>query len=414
MAKQAQLSELLPGGVNSPVRSFAGAGCTPIYAKTANGAYLTATNNQHYIDYIHGWGAVILGHAHPAITSAIKQQVTNGTSYGVTTELEYQFAKELSKRTKLPMSRAVNSGTEATMTAIRLARGYTKKDLLIKFAGCYHGHSDSLLVAAGSGALTFGKPTSAGVPNNTAKATLVLPYNDPQQVIDCFTKYGNKIAGVILEPIAGNMNLVIPNKEFIQTIAKQCKKYNALLISDEVMTGLRATPGLAITDYFQTKPDLACLGKVIGGGMPVAAVMGSKKIMQHLAPTGPVYQAGTLAGNPICLAAGLATLKQLTKHAYSKLNNSAKQLCQAFSNNNIQAQHVGGMVGFYLSGHLPSQLSDIEAINQKTFNKFHQAMLNNGVLLPPSKFEACFIGLSHNRNILKQTQQAIEQAVSQL
>lgn len=404
------------------MRSFAGAGvgCAPVHAVSGTGAWITTTSGTRLVDFIHGWGSIIAGHAHPAVTTAIATQAQLGTGFGLTNELEVRLAVALAQRTGLPMSRAVNSGTEATMTAIRLARGHTGRELLLKFAGCYHGHSDALLVAAGSGGLTFGNPSSAGVPVATATTTLVLPYNDTEALRDCLQQHGNQLAAVILEPIAGNMNLVVPTQEFIDEIAAGCMHHGAVLISDEVMTGLRATPGLTIRDRFGVEPDLACLGKVIGGGLPVAAVVGSSEIMNKLAPVGPVYQAGTLAGNPVCLAAGLATLELLDAAAYSQLEHSAATLCATLTETaaaaevTLCAQHVGGMAGYYFCAELPTTLAAVEQTDVTAFEQFHQAMLAAGVLLPPSRFEACFVGLAHDAEALAHSRAGMEQAFAQL
>ena len=406
--------KLLPGGVNSPVRSFAGVNQNPIYISRGSGPWLTTDKNKKLLDYVHGWGSIITGHAHPQVIQAIAKQSAKGIGYGLTTQLEGKFAQVVTSRSGMQMVRTVCSGTESCMTAIRLARGYTNRDLIIKFAGCYHGHVDSLLTAAGSGNLTFAKPSSVGVPKTVTKSTIVLTYNSIQEVKECFKKYGNKIAAVILEPIAGNMNLVCPSNKFIQTLAQQCKHYGALLISDEVMTGFRVCKGLAIRDVFGVEPDLACLGKVIGGGLPVAAVAGKKKIMQQLSPTGPVYQAGTLSGNPICLAAGLATFKLLNDAAYKRLERATKSFCsvieQEAKNNNLElsARYFGGMFGVYLSNTYPTTLAEVQATSPQMFNKLHKAFMDNGILLPPSKFEACFVGLQHATT---KTNQFIKKAI---
>lgn len=415
-------SDLLPGGVNSPVRSFAGIGpnTKPVRLGHGRGAYLHALDGTKLIDYVHSWGSIIVGHAHPAVLEAVALQAGKGLGFGITTELEAEFAAELATRTGLPMSRAVNSGTEATMTAIRLARGHTNRDLLIKFAGCYHGHADALLVAAGSGGLTFGHPSSAGVSKNAVADTLVLPYNNPEALRQCLAQQGDQVAAIILEPVAGNMNLLVPDHEFMTTLAEGCARHGIVLIADEVMTGLRATPGLAIRDLFGIEPDLACLGKVIGGGLPAAALAGPKHIMEKLAPLGPVYQAGTLAGNPVALAAGLASMRLLDEAAHAHLTATAAHLVRllqeeaATAQIPFAAQHVGGMAGYYFLPELPTSLEQVEAAKQETFARFFQAMLTAGVLLPPSRFESCFVGLAHDDEVLAATRTAARTAFAQL
>ncbi len=407
-------SELIPGAVNSPVRAFGGVGSKikPPLIASGRGAVVYTEDGRALVDYVHGWGSIIAGHTHPDVMAAVSTQCTKGIGFGMTTNLEYEYAAILRERVGLDMFRAVNSGTEATMTALRLARGYTGRDLIVKFAGCYHGHVDSMLVAAGSGALTFGHPSSAGVTQQTVADTLVLPYNDPTMLRECFAKHGDKIAGVIFEPVAGNMNLIIPDSEFIDELAACCNQSGALIIADEVMTGLRATQSLVIRDRYRVEPDLVCLGKVIGGGLPAAAVAGRSKIMSLLAPTGPVYQAGTLAGNPLALTAAIATINLLTPEAHTRLSEAAARLCTvlttaaAAAKIKLCAQNIGAMAGYYLLEKLPRKLFDVQQISQHQYEIFYQHMLAEGVLLPPSKFEACFVGLAHDDDAFKVTETA--------
>ena len=419
------MSELIPGGVNSPVRAFGGvdADIKPLVFTSGHGAMLHTNDGRKLVDYVHGWGSIIAGHAHQDVIAAISSQCTHGLGFGMTTELEYVYAAMLRQRTKLDMFRAVNSGTEACMTALRLARGHTGRDLIVKFAGCYHGHTDSMLVAAGSGGLTFGQPSSDGVCARAVADTLVLPYNDPAALRACFSEHGDQIAGVIFEPVAGNMNLLIPRQEFVSEIAASCNQYGATLIADEVMTGLRAAPDLVIRDRYGIEPDLVCLGKVVSGGLPLAVVGGKSQIMSLLAPQGPVYQAGTLAGNPVALAAAIATLELLTPTAFTQLSAAAARLCEILTSAAAQAgiqlcaQSVGGMAGYYLCAKLPDTLEQVQQIPQPAYKTFYRQMLASGVLLPPSKFEACFVGLAHGDEELEITAQAATaacQAVAQL
>ena len=395
--------QVIPGGVNSPARAFGGVGGSPVFFTYANGARITDVENKRYIDYVCSWGAIITGHAHPLVIAAAQQAAANGLGFGAPTEIECRFAETLCvAMPSLQLVRCVNSGTEATMSAIRLARGWSGRDLLIKFNGGYHGHADSLLVNAGSGALTLGSPSSAGVPSDIAAHTLSLPYNDSQIITDTFAHYGDKIAAVIVEPIAGNMNMIRSAPEFLQTLRDLTHKHGAALIFDEVMSGFRVAAGGA-QQIYNIYPDLTCLGKVIGGGLGVAAFGGRKDIMHHLAPLGDVYQAGTLSGNPVALAAGMATLNLILADGFfsalqQKANRLAQALTSAAARHNIKfcADAQGGMLGFYFCSTPPTNLDEIQASDISLFQKFFHAMLQRGVYLAPSAYEAGFISAAHS------------------
>lgn len=412
--------ERIAGGVNSPVRDFAAVGGGPVFINRAAGAYLFDEDGNDYIDYVCSWGAVIAGHCHPQIAAAVEGQSQKGLGYGAPTALECAFAEEISAAMPvMEVMRAVNSGTEATMSALRLARGYTGRDKIVKFAGCYHGHSDSLLVAAGSGALTFGKPSSAGVTEGAAGDTLVLPYNDAQAALDLFAKQGDAIAAVIVEAIAGNMNLIIPSREFLQTLRDCCDKHGAVLIIDEVMTGFRVARGGAM-EVFNLRADLCCLGKVIGGGLPAAVFGGRADIMKHLAPAGGVYQAGTLSGNPVALAAGLAAIKLTAADGfYDSLSQQTAALAAAFNNAgkaagiDFCAQSVGGMFGFYFRATPPQNLAEAQQCDTNQFRNFHRQMLESGIYLAPSPFEASFTTTAHTQTETQKTTQTATTALQQ-
>lgn len=418
----AQLCELIPGGVNSPVRAFTGVGDNyPIIFTKASGAYLHAVDGKQYIDYIQGWGSIGVGHAHPVVVKAAQAAAADGLCFGAPTVLELNYAQQLCKLFGLDKVRAVCSGTEATMTAIRLARGVTGRNKLIKFTGCYHGHSDSLLVQAGSGALTLGNPSSAGVPKQVAEDTLVLPYNDSAALAEACEKYGNQLAGIIFETVAGNMNLVVAKQQFIQTIREQADQHGIIMIADEVMCGLRAAARQVCKQKYGIEPDLVCLGKLIGGGTPVAALGGKAKIMDYLAPDGPVYQAGTLSGNPVALAAGLAQLELLTAPgAYQATVTSASQLAAGINsiakqaNKPLLAQNCGSMLGLYFNDAIPTNLSQVRRGDYPMFCRFHHNMLQQGIYLPPSMYEACFIGLAHDETIIDLTLTAVERALAEI
>ena len=418
-----QACQLIPGGVNSPVRAFRAVGGNPRFIARASGAYLYDSDQQQLIDYVCSWGAILVGHAHPQVVAAIAEQARAGLSYGAPTELESQLAsKILSLMPGMEMLRMVNSGTEATMTALRLARGYTGKNKIIKFNGCYHGHSDCLLVQAGSGGLTLGKPNSAGVPPELVASTLTCDYNDCAQLEQLFGQHSGDIAAVIIEPIAGNMNFVRASSEFIAQLSHLCQQHASLLICDEVMTGFRV--GLeGAQGLLGIKADITCLGKVIGGGMPAAALGGSKAIMQHLAPSGDVYQAGTLAGNPIAMRAGLASLELISADTnfYSDRENYLRELLagwrQAFERIDVPmfADCAGAMFGFFPGHSQPvSTLMQPSAAVSQFFRAFHLHMLRNGVYLAPSMFEAGFITSSHEQTCLQQSIEAAETSAQAL
>jgi len=393
---------LIPGGVNSPVRAFRSVGGTPVFFKRGAGSRLWDEDGKEYIDYVGSWGPMILGHAHPEVIAAVQQTAVNSLSFGAPTALELEMAELVTRLVpSMEQIRLVSSGTEATMSAIRLARGFTGRSKIVKFEGCYHGHADALLVKAGSGALTFGQPSSAGVPPEVAAHTLTLPYNDNAAVEHLFDRIGSEIACVIVEPVVGNMNLIVPQNNFLQTLRDQCTKHGAVLIFDEVMTGFRVALGGA-QQLYGIKPDLTTLGKVIGGGLPVGAFGGRRDIMACLAPLGPVYQAGTLSGNPVAVAAGLATLKliqapgfhdrlaAMTLRLVKGLAASAKKAGIAFS-----AQSVGGMFGIYFSANVPASFDEVMQSDKEAFNHFFHDMLDAGVYLAPSAFEAGFVSVAH-------------------
>jgi glutamate-1-semialdehyde 2,1-aminomutase len=394
--------QLIPGGVNSPVRAFRSVGGTPVFFKKGLGSRLWDVDGKEYIDYINSWGPMILGHAHPEVIKAVQEVAANSLSFGAPTGLELEIAELINKLVpSMEQVRLVSSGTEATMSAIRVARGFTGRNKLVKFEGCYHGHSDALLVKAGSGLLTFGEPSSAGVPAEVAAHTLTLEYNNTQQLKALFESAGNEIACVIIEPVVGNMNLVVPHMEFLQTLRDLCTEHGAVLIFDEVMTGFRVHLGGAQALY-NIRPDITTLGKVIGGGLPVGAFGGRKDIMQCLAPLGAVYQAGTLSGNPVAVTAGLATLKLLqapdfhaklaaqTKKLVDGLMAAAKEAGVVFS-----AQSVGGMFGLYFSEKCPTSFAEVMQSDKESFNQFFHLMLDAGIYLAPSAFEAGFVSAAH-------------------
>ena len=407
----AQAKEVMPGGVNSPVRSFARVKCDPPFIAKASGSKIYDIDGNEYIDYVGSWGPMIVGHAHPNVVKAIQEATTRGTSYGAPTLLETQLAKKVIElMPSIEKIRMVNSGTEATMSALRVARGYTGRDKIVKFIGCYHGHADSLLVKAGSGAATFGQPDSPGVTKGTAKDTITVPYNDIEAFVNLMNEQGDEIAAVIVEPVAGNMNCVPPKEGFLQGIREICDQYGALFIIDEVMTGFRVSLAGAQA-YYGVTPDLTTLGKVIGGGMPVGAVGGKKVIMQHLAPTGPVYQAGTLSGNPIAMAAGLACLTELKKSGNeqhlaeltTKLCDGLKALAQKH-NVPFVINHVGGMFGiFFTDQKQVTSYAEVMKCDTEKFKVFFHKMLDQGVYLAPSAFEAGFMSLAHTNEDIEKT-----------
>ena len=411
----------IPGGVNSPVRAFRSVGGTPLFFERAKGAWLWDADGQAFIDYVGSWGPMIVGHSHPDVLQAVCAAAACGLSFGAPTGREVEMADLLvALIPSVEMVRLTSSGTEATMTAIRLARGHTGRDKIIKFAGCYHGHSDSLLVKAGSGALTFGQPSSAGVPACLAAQTLVLDYNAPQQLIDTFAQWGDQIAAVIVEPVVGNMNLITPDLVFLQTMREVCSRYGAVLIFDEVMTGFRVALGGAQSLYGIT-PDLTTFGKIIGGGMPVGALGGRREIMMQLAPMGPVYQAGTLSGNPVAVAAGLATLKLIQAPGFhQQLSMVTKQLTDGLSaaaqTHGIAfcAQQIGGMFGIYFCAHVPHSYDEVMACDKDAFNHFFHAMLNAGFYFAPSAFEAGFVSAAHTSVEIDATIAAADRIFAQM
>ncbi|MFO1375266.1 MAG: glutamate-1-semialdehyde 2,1-aminomutase [Agitococcus sp.] len=412
----------IPGGVNSPVRAFKGVGGTPIFFKKGQGAYLWDADDKPYIDYVGSWGPMILGHAHPDIVKAVQEAAVDGLSFGAPTEAEINMADRVCElMPSMDMVRMVSSGTEATMSAIRLARGYTKRDKLLKFEGCYHGHADSLLVKAGSGLLTLGVPTSLGVPADLAQHTLTLPYNNIDALQQLFAQLGHEIACVIVEPVAGNMNCVPPSREFLQTMRDLCTQYGAVLIFDEVMTGFRVALGGAQALY-NIKPDLTCLGKVIGAGLPVGAFGGKREIMECIAPLGGVYQAGTLSGNPLAMRAGLAMLALISQAGFyeqlaANLSNLLAGLQQRADAANIPftTTQVGGMFGlFFTSKKDISSYDDVMACDVERFRRFFHLMLEEGVYLAPSAFEAGFISSAHSEADIQATLDAAERVFARL
>ena len=400
----------IPAGVNSPVRAFGAVGGTPVFFERAAGAYLYDADGRRYVDYVGSWGPMVLGHTHPAVVEAVQAAAARALSFGAPTEAEVELAEEIRRHyPSMELVRLVSSGTEATMTALRLARGATGRSAIVKFEGCYHGHADSLLVKAGSGALTFGQPSSAGVPPELAARTIVLPYNDAQAVRALFRERGSEIACAIVEPVAGNMNLVLPEPGFLEALREACTASGALLVFDEVMTGFRVATGGAQARY-GIRPDLTTLGKVIGGGLPVGAVGGARAVMEQLAPLGPVYQAGTLSGNPIAVAAGLATVRlaarpdfqervaATTRELVDGLVAEAKAAGVAFS-----AQAAGSMFGLYFRAEPPRSYAEVLACDRARFNLFFHAMLARGVYLAPSAYEAGFVSAAHGEPELAAT-----------
>ncbi|MFN3716920.1 MAG: glutamate-1-semialdehyde 2,1-aminomutase [Thiobacillus sp.] len=416
-----QSQAVIPGGVNSPVRAFRSVGGTPVFFARANGAYVWDADGRRYTDYVGSWGPAILGHAHPGTVKAVQEAAANGLSFGAPSEPELGIARKIRELVpSIEKVRLVSSGTEATMSAIRLARGFTGRSKFIKFEGCYHGHADFLLVKAGSGALTFGNPTSAGVPAAVAAETLVLDYNDVAGLERTFAEIGNEIACVIVEPFAGNMNLVKPTAAFMTALRRLTAQHGALLIFDEVMTGFRVALGGA-QSVLGIKPDLTTLGKVIGGGMPVGAFGGRADVMDALAPVGPVYQAGTLSGNPVSVAAGLATLDAVSQPGfYAALGAKTLALCEGL---NLAAKDAGvtfcadcqgGMFGLYFADNPPETFADVMASDRESFNRFFHAMLDKGFYLAPSAFEAGFVSAAHSDADIAATVSAAREAFKAL
>jgi glutamate-1-semialdehyde 2,1-aminomutase len=405
----ARAQELIPGGVNSPVRAFRAVGGTPLFIKSAQGPFITDVDGRRYIDYVGSWGPMILGHADPEIVAALQAVAANGTSFGAPNELEVELAEEIVDAVpSIEMVRMVNSGTEATMSAIRLARGVTGRDKLIKFEGCYHGHADSLLVKAGSGVATLGLPDSPGIPASLAQHTLTVPFNDATAVEDLFKQHDD-IAAVIVEPVVGNMGCVQPREGFLQALRELSTQHGALLICDEVMTGFRVARGGAQALYNIT-PDITCLGKIIGGGLPVGAYGGSRELMRNIAPTGSIYQAGTLSGNPLAMTAGLLTLRRLKDESiYAELERRSAQLCDGLSNIAADAgiktitNRVGSMWTSFFNDGPVTNWETANRSDRELYGKFFHAMLDEGIYLAPSQFEAGFVSITHTEEIIEQT-----------
>ena len=421
MSLFSEAQQVIPGGVNSPVRAFAGVGGDPIFFKSARGAWLEGEDGRRYIDYVGSWGPMILGHAHPAVISAVIETAQNGLSFGAPCILETRLAQKICALVpSIEKVRMVSSGTEATMSAIRLARGHTGRDKIIKFEGCYHGHSDSLLIKAGSGALTLGVPSSPGVPAGLAEHTITLAYNDAAAVCETFSEFGDDIACVIVEPIAGNMNMVPPVAGFLETLREQCTAAGAVLILDEVMTGFRVAKGGA-QSLFGIQPDLTTLGKIVGGGMPAAAFGGRADIMASIAPDGPVYQAGTLSGNPVAMAAGLETLEQIDQPGfYEALGERTQQLVNGLAaaahdaGIPLSVEQAGGMFGFvFTDGGPVRSFSQVSAANVDRFKLFFHGMLAEGIYLAPSAYEAGFVSAAHGNDEIQQTLAAAAKVMRQ-
>ncbi|AJR09906.1 glutamate-1-semialdehyde-2,1-aminomutase [Photobacterium gaetbulicola] len=426
MSKSADLfakaQQTIPGGVNSPVRAFAGVGGSPLFIERADGAYIFDADGKAYIDYVGSWGPMILGHNHVAIRDAVINAAQQGLSFGAPTEMEITMAEMVSQLVpSMEMVRMVSSGTEATMSAIRLARGFTNRDKIIKFEGCYHGHADCLLVKAGSGALTLGQPSSPGVPADFAKHTLTCTFNNLDSVREAFAEHPEQIACIIVEPVAGNMNCIPPVPGFLEGLREICDEFGALLILDEVMTGFRVSHGGA-QGYYNIKPDLTTLGKVIGGGMPVGAFGGRREVMEYVAPTGPVYQAGTLSGNPVAMAAGHACLSVLTKEGHEQqLANTTQRLADGFQaladkyGIPLKTNQVGAMFGFFFTDQdTVTCYDDVAKCDIERFKRFFNLMLEKGVYLAPSAFEACFTSLAHSDKEIEATLAAAEYAFKTL
>ena len=417
----ARAQKTTPGGVNSPVRAFKSVGGTPRFITRAEGPYFWDADGKRYIDYIGSWGPAIVGHAHPEVVKAVQEAAARGLSFGAPTEGEIEMAEEICRLLpSIEQVRLVSSGTEATMSALRLARGATGRDKIVKFEGCYHGHADSLLVKAGSGLLTFGNPTSSGVPEDFVKHTLVLDYNNVAQLEDAFASMGESIACVIVEPVAGNMNLIKATPEFLRTMRALCTRHGAILIFDEVMCGFRVGLGGA-QELYDIVPDLTALGKVIGGGMPVAAFGGRAELMQNMAPIGAVYQAGTLSGNPVAVAAGMTTLRLIQEDGfYSKLAamtaRLASGLAEAAEEAGIDfcADSVGGMFGIYFSKEVPTSYAEMMAGDKTMFNAFFHAMLDEGVYFAPAAFEAGFVSAQHDEAVIDETIACARRAFARL
>ena len=417
-----QAQQHIPGGVNSPVRAFNGVGGTPVFFQRSEGAYLFDEENKQYIDYVGSWGPMILGHAHPDVIKTVQEKMALGLSFGAPTRIETEMADKVCELVpSMDLVRMVSSGTEATMSAIRLARGYTGRDKIIKFEGCYHGHADSLLVKAGSGALTMGEPTSPGVPSALAEHTITLTYNNLDSVKEAFKQIGEQVAAIIVEPVAGNMNCIPPQPGFLEGLRKVCDDHGTVLIFDEVMTGFRVALGGAQA-HFNIQPDLTTLGKVIGGGMPVGAFGGKRKIMEHIAPLGPVYQAGTLSGNPIAMAAGLKTLELISKpNFFEDLSQKTLSFTQdlkevaAIADIPLTTNQIGGMFGFFFTEETEiTSYDQATKCNMENFKAFYHGMLEQGIYLAPSAYETGFMSAAHTAKDIEKTIEAAEHVFKQL
>jgi glutamate-1-semialdehyde 2,1-aminomutase len=411
-------AHVIPGGVNSPVRAFRAVGGNPLFIARAEGAFLFDADGRRYLDYVGSWGPMILGHAHPAVIDAVREAAARGTSYGAPTELEVRYAEALcALYPSIEMVRAVSSGTEATMSALRAARGFTGRDVIVKFEGCYHGHADDLLVKAGSGAATFGVPDSAGVPAPAASNTVTLPYNDTGALGRLFATRGKDIAAVIIEPVVGNMGVVPPEPGFLQAVIEECRRSGAVSIFDEVMTGCRVARG-GMQERAGVRPDMTCLGKIVGGGMPLAAYGGKRAIMEKVAPLGPVYQAGTLSGNPVAVSAALATIERLDAPLYERLEALGARLeaglVQCIAEHKVDAcvQRVGSMITVFFVRAPVRSWNDAKASDTKAFARWHGAMLSRGVYWPPAQFEAAFLSASHTEADVDATIAAAREALA--
>jgi glutamate-1-semialdehyde 2,1-aminomutase (EC 5.4.3.8) len=418
----ARAQKHIPGGVNSPVRAFNGVGGTPVFFQKGDGAYIFDEDKKRYIDYVGSWGPMILGHSHPSVINAVRDQLDSGLSFGAPTEVEIDMAEKVCEIVpSMDMVRMVNSGTEATMSAIRLARGYTGRDKIVKFEGCYHGHSDSLLVKAGSGALTLGVPNSPGVPADLAQHTVTLQFNDIEGVKRCFKEIGSEVACVIVEPVAGNMNCIPPIQGFLETLREVCTESGAVLIFDEVMTGFRVALGGA-QERFGITPDLTTMGKVIGAGMPVGAFGGKKEIMEHISPLGPVYQAGTLSGNPVAMIAGLTVLNQITEPGfYASLEQKAQKLMDGIKQAaneigvSVSTVVVGSMFGlFFTEADRVTTFAEVQKCDVEKFKKFFHYMLEEGVYLAPSAYEAGFMSAAHSEEDIQYSIEAAKRSFAKL
>jgi len=411
----------LPGGVNSPVRAFKAVGENPIIVEKGEGAYIYDVEGNRYVDFLMSWGPLILGHGHPSVVERVSEAVKKGLSFGITNPYEIDLAEEVVESVpSVEKVRFVNSGTEAVMSAVRLARGYTGRKYIVKFEGCYHGHYDSVLVSAGSGVATFGIPGTPGIPEEIANLTFVLPYNDSEAVKELFSNKGEDIACVIVEPVAGNMGVVLPEEGFLKTLREETEKAGSLLIFDEVITGFRLAPGGA-QELFGIEPDLTTLGKVIGGGMPVGAYGGRLNLMSKIAPEGEIYQAGTLSGNPVAMAAGLATVRTLKKlNPYRELerktNQFVKQISELLTNKGINHTYnqIGSMFTIFFTDGVVKNYSDAKNSDLNMFARFFKALLRNGVLIPPSQFEAWFLSVAHSEEILEEALEKIEKAIKEI